>query len=57
MVAVANGVSDPEVRKKLSEARWIQYRHECDKQSGPWWKKLIHRFQPLPDLQARKVKG
>jgi len=39
MVAVANGVSDPEVRKKLSEARWIQYRHECDKQSGPWWKK------------------
>jgi hypothetical protein len=54
MVAVANGVSDPEVRKKLSEARWIQYRHECDKQSGPWWKKLIHRFQPLPICRPEK---
>jgi hypothetical protein len=42
------GVSDPEVRKKLSEPRWLQYKHQSDKQIWPWWKRLIHRFQRCP---------
>jgi hypothetical protein len=46
------GVSDPEVRKKLSEPRWLQYKHESEKQSWPWWKRLIHRFQRCPTWQT-----
>jgi hypothetical protein len=42
------GVSDPEVRKKLSEPRWLQFKHESEKQNWPWWKRLIHRFQRCP---------
>jgi hypothetical protein len=48
------GMSDPEVRRKFSEPRWLQYKHESEKQSWPWWKRLIHRFQHLPDLQTRE---
>jgi len=50
------GVSDPEVRKKLSEPRWLQYEHESDKQKWPWWKRLIHRFQRCPICKPEKVR-
>ena len=49
------GVSDPEVRKKLSEPRWLQYKHESEKQSWPWWKRLIHRFQRCPICKPEEV--
>jgi hypothetical protein len=50
------GMSDPEVRKKFSEPRWLQYKHESDKQSWQWWKRLIHRFQRCPICKPEKVK-
>ena len=39
------GMSDPEFRKKLSEPGWIRYKHQSEKLSWPWWKRLIHRFR------------
>lgn len=50
------GMSDPEVRKKFSEPRWIQYQHESEKQSWPWWKRLLHRLQSCPLCKPEKVK-
>ena len=50
------GVSDPEIRKKFSEPIWLRYKHECDKQNWPWWKRLIHRLQPCPICRPEKVK-
>jgi hypothetical protein len=50
------GVSDPEVRKKISEPRWLQYQHESEKQSWPWWKRLLHRIQHCPICRPPKVK-
>jgi len=49
------GMSDPEARKKLSDARWLQYKHESEKQSWPFWKRLIHRFQNCPLCRPEKV--
>jgi len=49
------GVSDPEVRKKLSESRWLQYKHESEKQQWPWWKRLRHRFEPCPTCRPEKT--
>jgi len=49
------GISDPETRKKFSEPRWLQYKHESEKQSWPCWKRLIHRFQPCPFCRPEKV--
>lgn len=42
------GVSDPEIRKRISEDRWLQYQHLCDKQKWPLWKRLIHRLRRCP---------
>ena len=42
------GVSDPDVRNKLSEARWQQYKHETDKQRWFWLRRAIHRLQRCP---------
>ena len=50
------GMSDPEARKKLSDARWLQYKHESEKQSWPFWKRLIHRFQRCPLCKPDKLK-
>ena len=50
------GMSDPEARKKLSEARYRQFKHQSDKQSWPWWRRLIHRFQRCPICKPEKMK-
>ena len=49
------GVSDPELRQKLSETRWLQYKHEAEKQNWPRWKRLIHRFQRCPICKPKKA--
>lgn len=51
------GMSDPESRKKLSDARWVQFKHQSDKKSWPWWKQLIHRFQRCPICKPEKLKA
>jgi hypothetical protein len=48
------GLSDPDVRRKLSEPIWLQYKHESDKQKWSWWKQLIHRFQRCPICKPAK---
>src|SRR5580704_15482207 len=48
------GMSDPEARKKLSEARWLHFQHESEKQTWPWWTRLLHRFQPCPVCKPEK---
>src|ERR1044072_9974967 len=45
---VCMGVSDPELRERLSGPRLRQYQHECEKQSWPLWKRLLHRLQRCP---------
>ena len=42
------GVSDPEIRQKFSEPRWLLNKHLSEKQNWPWWKRLIHQFQRCP---------
>jgi len=37
-----------EALEKLSEAMWIQYRHESEKRIWPMWKRLIHRLLRCP---------
>src|SRR5262249_52051291 len=48
------GISDPEVRKKLAEPRWLQYKHESEKQSWPWWRRLLHHVQACPTCRPKK---
>jgi len=48
------GMSDPEARKKLSEARWLQYKHASEKQNWPWWKRLTHRLLGCPICRSEK---
>lgn len=48
------GMSDPEFRKKLSEPGWIRYKHQSEKLSWPWWKRLIHRFRRCPICKPGK---
>ena len=48
------GVSDPELRKKLFEPRWVQHNHELEKQHWPWWKQLMHRLQQCPICKPEK---
>lgn len=50
------GISDPEIRKKLSEPKWVRFKHESEKQGWPWWKRLIHRIQGCPICETEKVK-
>lgn len=50
------GVSDPEIRKKLSEPKWVRFKHESEKQNWPWWKRLIHRIHGCPICETEKVK-
>ncbi len=50
------GMSDPEIRKKLSEARFVQYKHVSDKQNWPYWRRLIHLFQRCPICRPEKLK-
>lgn len=50
------GMSDPEVREKFSEPRWLQFKHETEKQSWPFLRRLIHRFQRCPICKPKKVK-
>jgi hypothetical protein len=50
-------VSDPELRKKLFGRRWLQHEHESEKQSWPWWKRMIHRLQRCPICKPEKEKG
>lgn len=47
------GVSDPEVRKKLSEPRWLKYQHDVERQKWPWWKRFAHRFERCPICRPR----
>ena len=54
MVAVANGVSDPEVRKKLSKPDGFSIDMSVTNRAGRGGKKLIHRFQPLPICRPEK---
>jgi len=48
-------MSDPEVRKKISDARWDHFKHLNDKQAWPWWRKLIHRFENCPICRPEKL--
>jgi hypothetical protein len=50
------GVSDPELRKKLFGANWLQVQHEFEKQSWPRWKRLLHRLQRCPVCKPEKKK-
>jgi hypothetical protein len=50
------GISDPENRKKLSDARWLPFKHQAERQSWPWWKRLVHHFEPCPICKPDKVK-
>jgi hypothetical protein len=51
------GISDPDVRKKLTEARYLQYRHLSETQKWHWWRRLFHRLQPCPICRPEKAKG
>lgn len=51
------GMSDPEARNKLSEARWQQFKHQTEMQSWPLWKRLMHRFEDCPICEAEKAKA
>src|SRR5581483_4149417 len=51
------GVSDPEFRKSLFRAKWLQFQHESEKQSWPRWKRLIHRLQRCPVCRPPVKKG
>ena len=42
------GMSDPELRKKLVDSRWVQLQHEREIQKWPQWKRLWHRLQDCP---------
>jgi hypothetical protein len=48
------GMSDPEVRKKFSEPRWLQYKHESEKQKLAAVEETNPSIPTLPDLQARE---
>jgi len=56
MLEVANGVSDPELRKKISEARCFSINMSVTTELA-----VVEPTDPLlptlPDLQVRKVKG
>lgn len=45
------GVSDPEVRKKLSEPRWLRYKHESETELA-LVEALDSSVPKLPDLQV-----
>src|SRR5947209_750198 len=49
----AMGLSDPEVRKRLTEARWQKYIHQVEKLSWPWWKRLLHRLRRCPICELK----
>ena len=51
------GVSDPELRKKLFEPRWVQHNHEVEKQGWPWWKRLLHRMESCPLCRPENEQG
>jgi hypothetical protein len=58
------GLSDPQVREQLSEARWLQYKHESEKQGWSAWERFLHRFKSCPickkaraDRQQGKANG
>jgi hypothetical protein len=46
------GMSDPEIRKKLSEARFLQYQHVFDKQNWPFLETTHPSLPALPNLPA-----
>jgi hypothetical protein len=39
------GISNPEIQKKVFGPRW---EHEIEKQSWPFWKRVMHRLQDCP---------
>lgn len=49
------GVSDPEIRNRISEDRWLQYQHLCEKQQWPWWKRLMHRLKRCPLCRPERL--
>jgi hypothetical protein len=49
------GISGPDFRKKLAEARWVQYKHLSETQN--WWRRLFHRFQRCPTCRSEKIKN
>ena len=51
------GISDPENRKKLSDARWLPFKHQSDKMKWSWWKRLMHHFEPCPICKPDKLKA
>lgn len=51
------GMSDPEARNKLSEARWQQFKHQAEMQNWPWWKRMKHRFEECPICGTEKAKA
>jgi hypothetical protein len=50
------GISDPDVRKKLTEGRYLQYKHLSEREKWSWWKRLFHRFQRCPICRPEKDK-
>lgn len=49
------GISDPDFRKKLADARWLQYKHLSERQKWYWWRRLFHRLQRCPMCKPEKA--
>jgi hypothetical protein len=50
------GISDPDFRKKLAEARRVQYKHLSEKQKWHWWRRMLHRLQQCPICRPEEDK-
>jgi hypothetical protein len=50
------GLSDPETRKKLSDARWLEAKHAWETQSWPWWRRLVHGLSRCRICSQQKAK-
>ena len=46
-----------EVLQRLSDARRLQCWHDCEKQSRPLWKRVIHRPRPCPICRQEGYKS
>jgi hypothetical protein len=56
IIVSAQNSLNAEILRKLSEARWLRYRHECEKQGWPLWKRLIHRLTRCPICRPEEGK-
>jgi hypothetical protein len=45
-------ISEPDFRKKLAEARWVQYKHINEAQKWRWGRAAAPSLSAVPNLQA-----